>query len=110
MRLCKGIYVEPLRIAYHDFDQIRASFFRALSAFEGGSYVGIATHDEWLIHEGARLVARHGRARDEYEFQMLLGVREARADELVEEGHRLRTHVPYGEHWYAYCSAGCRRT
>ena len=84
MRLCKGIYVEPLRIAYHDFDQIRASFFRALSAlFEGGSYVGIATHDEWLIHEGARLVARHGRARDEYEFQMLLGVREARADELV---------------------------
>jgi proline dehydrogenase len=103
VRLCKGIYVEPLRIAYHDFDQIRASFFRALSALlQGGSYVGIATHDEWLIHEGARLVARNDRAREEYEFQMLLGVRESRADELVEEGHRLRTYVPYGEHWYAY--------
>jgi proline dehydrogenase len=103
VRLCKGIYVEPLRIAYHDFDQIRASFFRALSALlQGGSYVGIATHDEWLIHEGARLVARNGRAREEYEFQMLLGVRESRADELVEEGHRLRIYVPYGEHWYAY--------
>jgi proline dehydrogenase len=103
VRLCKGIYVEPFQIAYHDFDQIRAGFFRALSALlAGGSYVGIATHDEWLIHEGARLVERYGRARDEYEFQMLLGVREARADELVQEGHRLRIYVPYGEQWYAY--------
>jgi proline dehydrogenase len=103
VRLCKGIYVEPLKVAYHDFDQIRASFFRALSAlFAGGSYVGIATHDEWLIDEGARLVNRYGRARDEYEFQMLLGVREGRADQLLAEGHRLRIYVPYGEQWYAY--------
>jgi proline dehydrogenase len=103
VRLCKGIYVEPLKIAYHDFDQIRASFFRALSALlANGSYVGIATHDEWLIHEGTRLVKRYDRARDEYEFQMLLGVREARADQLVEEDHRLRIYVPYGEQWYAY--------
>jgi proline dehydrogenase len=103
VRLCKGIYVEPLQIAYHDFDQVRANFFRALGALlAGGSYVGIATHDEWLIHEGARLVRRYERARDEYEFQMLLGVREARADQLVEEGHRLRIYVPYGDEWYAY--------
>jgi proline dehydrogenase len=47
-------------------------------------------------------VGEHGRARDEHEFQMLLGVREARADELVEEGHRVRIYVPYGEQWYAY--------
>jgi proline dehydrogenase len=103
VRLCKGIYVEPLQIAYHDFDQVRANFFRALGALlAGGSYVGIATHDEWLIHEGTRLVRRYERARDEYEFQMLLGVREARADQLVEEGHRLRIYVPYGDEWYAY--------
>ena len=103
VRLCKGIYVEPLQIAYQDFDQVRANFFRALGALlAGGSYVGIATHDEWLIHEGTRLVRRYERAQDEYEFQMLLGVREARADELVEEGHRLRIYVPYGDEWYAY--------
>jgi proline dehydrogenase len=47
-------------------------------------------------------VGEHGRPRDEYEFQMLLGVREARADELVEDGHRVRIYVPYGEQWYAY--------
>jgi proline dehydrogenase len=103
VRLCKGIYVEPFQIAYHDFDQVRANFFRALGALlAGGSYVGIATHDEWLIHEGTRLLRRYSRAQDEYEFQMLLGVREARADQLVEEGHRLRIYVPYGDEWYAY--------
>jgi proline dehydrogenase len=103
VRLCKGIYVEPLKIAYQDFDQVRANFFRALGALlEGGSYVGIATHDEWLIHEATRLVARYRRAREQYEFQMLLGVRERRGDELVRDGHRLRIYVPYGEQWYAY--------
>jgi proline dehydrogenase len=103
VRLCKGIYVEPLKLAYHDFDQVRANFVRALEALlAGGSYVGIATHDEWLLQEGARLVQTHGRSADEYEFQMLLGVREQRADALVEEGHRLRIYVPYGEQWYAY--------
>ncbi len=103
VRLCKGIYVEPLKIAYQDFDQVRGNFVRALEALlEGGSYVGIATHDEWLLQEGARLVQKHERSPDEYEFQMLLGVREQRADELVDEGHRLRIYVPYGEQWYAY--------
>jgi proline dehydrogenase len=103
VRLCKGIYVEPMKIAYHDFDQIQANFARALEALlAGGSYVGIATHDEWLLTEGIRLVEKHGRARDEYEFQMLLGVREARGDQLVQDGHRLRIYVPFGEEWYAY--------
>ena len=37
-----------------------------------------------------------------YEFQMLLGVREARASELVAEGHRLRVYVPFGQRWYEY--------
>jgi proline dehydrogenase len=103
VRLCKGIYIEPLKIAYQDFDQVRANFVRALEVLlDGGSYVGIATHDEWLLSEGARLVEEHGRPSDEYEFQMLLGVREARADQLVDAGHRLRVYVPYGEQWYAY--------
>jgi proline dehydrogenase len=103
VRLCKGIYVEPLKIAYHDFDQVRANFVRALEALlAGGSYVGIATHDEWLLTEGARLVRKYERTRDEYEFQMLLGVREPRGNDLVGEGHRLRIYVPFGEQWYAY--------
>jgi proline dehydrogenase len=103
VRLCKGIYVEPEEIAFQGFDEVRESFVRALEALLAhGSYVGIATHDEWLIEEGGRLVREHGRSPAEYEFQMLLGVRPDRGTQLVEEGHRLRIYVPYGEQWYAY--------
>ena len=97
MRLCKGIYVEPAEIAYRDFDSVRASFVQALEELlELGCYVGIATHDEWLLEQGQRLVAARGLGREEYEFQMLLGVRPALGDQLVREGHRLRIYTPFG--------------
>ena len=103
VRLCKGIYVEPPDLAYQDYEAVRASFVRGLEALlEAGCYVGIATHDEWLLAEGRRLVTEHSLPRDQYEFQMLLGVRPELGDELVIEGHRLRIYVPFGRHWYAY--------
>jgi proline dehydrogenase len=103
VRLCKGIYVEPEEIQFRDFEAVRANFVRALEALlDAGCYVGIATHDEWLLEEGKRLVAERKLAREEYEFQMLLGVRERLGDALVAEGHRLRIYVPFGRHWYAY--------
>jgi proline dehydrogenase len=67
-----------------------------------GSYVGIATHDEELIRHGLDQVARRKLAEDAYEFQVLLGVREQRRDQLVRAGHRMRVYVPFGSHWYAY--------
>jgi proline dehydrogenase len=101
VRLCKGIYVEPPEVAFTDFDAVRENFVTALDELlASGAYVGIATHDEWLIERGLERVA--GLAREEYEFQMLLGVREGRADELVAAGHRLRVYVPFGREWYGY--------
>ncbi len=103
VRLCKGIYVEPAEIAYRDFDSIRASFVQALEELlEAGCYVGIATHDEWLVEQGQRLTSTRGLGREQFEFQMLLGVRPGMADELVRGGHRLRIYTPFGRHWYAY--------
>jgi proline dehydrogenase len=103
VRLCKGIYVEPPLIAYRDFDEVRANFVLALrELLRAGSYVGIATHDKWLISESLRLIADHGLTRDQYEFQMLLGVTEHAADRLVRDGHRLRVYVPFCDHWYSY--------
>jgi proline dehydrogenase len=97
VRICKGIYLEPWAVAYTDFDEIRENFVRCLEALlETASHVGIATHDEYLI-EQAKL-----RARERYEFQMLLGVREQLGDELVRDGERLRIYVPYGRQWYEY--------
>jgi proline dehydrogenase len=101
VRLCKGIYVEPPEIAFRDFDAVRASFVKALEELlSAGAYVGVATHDEWLIGQALERVS--GLAPAEYEFQMLLGVRERRADELVAAGHRLRVYVPFGHEWYGY--------
>jgi proline dehydrogenase len=95
VRLCKGIYVEPPSLAFTDDGEVRANFVRTLDALlEAGSYVAVATHDEYLIHEALR--------REIGEFQMLLGVREQRGSELVAAGHRLRVYVPFGEQWYAY--------
>jgi proline dehydrogenase len=103
VRLCKGIYLEPAAIAFTDDEAVRANFLRCLDAlFDAGCYVGVATHDEWLIEESLARVSQRGLAPLGYELQMLLGVREARRDELVADGHRLRVYVPFGEHWYAY--------
>jgi proline dehydrogenase len=103
VRLCKGIYLEAPEVAYQDYEAVRASYVRSLEALlDAGCYVGIATHDEWLLGEGQRIVAERGLARNDYEFQMLLGVRPARGDELVREGHKLRIYVPFGRHWYEY--------
>ena len=103
VRLCKGIYLEPERIAFADDDEVRESFLACLEALlEQGSYVAVATHDEHLIRESVARIRARGLGPHEYELQMLLGVRAERGDELVREGHRLRVYVPYGTHWYEY--------
>ncbi len=103
VRLCKGIYVEPPAIAYRDFDEVRANYVRCLEALvDQGTHVGIATHDEYLIGQALRLIRAAALPPERYEFQMLLGVRPERADQLVADGHRLRIYVPYGTHWYEY--------
>ena len=103
VRLCKGIYVESPEIAYEDYEAVRASFVRCLEdLLDAGCYVGIATHDEWLLDVARRLVSKRGLSADQYEFQMLLGVRSELGNQLVREGHRLRIYVPFGRHWYAY--------
>ena len=103
VRLVKGIYVEPPLIAYQEFEEVQQNFVRCLhELLQAGSYTAIATHDEHLLTEGKRLVAERGLTPEQYEFQMLLGVRELAANRLVRDGHRLRIYVPFGEHWYRY--------
>ena len=102
-RLCKGIYREPREIAWHDPEAIRGNFVSLLRRMlESGSYVGIATHDERLVWEAEELIRRMGLGRDDYEFQMLLGVDAQMRRILVDRGHRVRIYVPFGEAWRAY--------
>jgi proline dehydrogenase len=104
VRVCKGIYVEPAGIAFKEREAIRQNFLALLEIlFAGGGYVGIATHDEWVVREARQLIGRLGLPRDGYEFQMLLGVRPDLGERLRADGERLRIYVPFGEKWRAYC-------
>lgn len=103
LRLCKGIYNEPRELAYKDKAVVNANFSLLLDVLlDGGCYVGIATHDEKMVWEGLRAVYEYGLERDQYEFQMLLGVDAKLRDIIVAAGHKLRIYVPFGTAWYAY--------
>jgi proline dehydrogenase len=103
VRVCKGIYVEPPELAFQEFETVRIGFVDAIEALlDAGAYVAVATHDEWVVAEALTLIEERGLAPDQYEFQMLLGVRPELGDELVREGHRLRIYVPFGRQWYEY--------
>ena len=102
-RLCKGIYVESPNIAYKDKQAIRDSYMKCLRAmFKEGNYVGIATHDEYLINEAYKLIKEMNIPKEKFEFQMLLGVREDLRDKINSDGYKIRIYVPFGEQWYKY--------
>ena len=103
LRLCKGIYLEPEEIAFQSYEEINQSYKQLLrEILVSRSYVGIATHDTPLVEEAYTLIKELKLRRDEYEFQMLLGVRPELRDRIVRDGHRMRIYVPYGRDWYGY--------
>lgn len=103
VRLCKGIYIEPRRVAWKGYDTVRENFLAALEKMlRQGVYPAIATHDEFLLAGAVRLLDRFGLGREDYEFQMLLGVESELRRILIERGHRMRVYVPYGVDWYPY--------
>jgi proline dehydrogenase len=103
IRLCKGIYIEPEEIAFKGRDEIRDNFMQCLElALTSKVYVGIATHDAVLIEGAEEMINSMGLAKDEYEFQMLLGVTEPMRRRIISKGFRLRVYVPFGADWYGY--------
>jgi proline dehydrogenase len=103
LRLCKGIYREPREAAYKNRSIIIRNYALLLKELlEAGCYVGIATHCEETVWHALRIIHELKLSPDKYEFQMLLGVEEDLRRILIEQGHRLRVYVPFGEEWYAY--------
>lgn len=103
VRICKGIYVEPRRIAYKDRLTVIENFAALVAKhLTAGCYAAIATHDEACVQRALATIDRLGKSPADYEFQMLLGVDPLLRRILIEAGHRLRVYVPYGRDWYAY--------
>ncbi len=103
VRVCKGIYLEPFSLAFTDPEIISRNYVRLAEELLGaGCTVAMATHDERLVWEGARVVERLGIPRERYEFQMLLGVLAPLRSVIRDAGHPIRVAVPYGPNWYPY--------
>ncbi|MBU0691568.1 proline dehydrogenase family protein [bacterium] len=102
-RLCKGIYVEPEKIAFKGREEVRQNFLKVLRIMlETKTYVGIATHDEYLVDESEKLIKELNVPPTAYEFQMLLGVRPDLRNQIKARGHKMRIYVPFGKSWYGY--------
>jgi proline dehydrogenase len=109
VRLCKGIYREPRTVAWKGYGTVRENFVYCLEKLlEADAYVGIATHDSYLVWAGMRTIDRLGIDPERYEFQMLLGVDPELRKIIIDEGHRLRIYVPYGRDWYPYSTRRLR--
>lgn len=102
-RLCKGIYVEPEKIAFKKYEEINKHFLEDLDLmFEMGMYPGIATHDIPLVEGAYKLIEKYKVPHEKYEFQMLYGVTPQLRQSIIDNGHRMRIYVPFGKDWFAY--------
>ena len=103
IRLCKGAYKEPEQVAYPRKEDVDANYVKlARLLLPSGFYHGIATHDPRMIGATIRIAAENKVAKDDFEFQMLYGVRTDLQRQLVRDGYRLRIYIPYGRDWFPY--------
>jgi proline dehydrogenase len=102
-RLCKGIYIEPEKIAWKKYDEVREHFLKDLGfMLKNKMYVGIATHDQFLVENSYKLIEKYQVPNTRYEFQMLYGVTPDLRQSIIDSGHRMRVYVPFGKQWFNY--------
>jgi len=103
IRLCKGAYKEPPDVAFPKKEDVDANYVKLVRVLlPSGFYHGIATHDPRMIAATIRCAADMKVAKDDFEFQMLYGVRTDLQRRLVRDGYRLRIYIPYGQDWFPY--------
>jgi len=102
-RLCKGIYVEPKQIAFKEYQEVRDHYLDDLRyMIDNNMYVGIATHDKFLVDQAMNLIKEKKLDKTKYEFQMLYGVTPELRASIVKQGHKMRVYVPFGKDWFGY--------
>ena len=103
IRLCKGAYNEPSSVAFQGAREVSDSYLRCLQVLMNGrGYPMVASHDPEMIEAADRMASAAGRSSEEFEFQMLYGIRDPEQRRLVDAGRNLRVYVPYGSQWYGY--------
>jgi proline dehydrogenase len=109
IRLVKGGYWESAEATYRDRGEVDQAFLRDLEfLLRQGNRPAIATHDPAAVARAVQVLDAEGKPKDAMEIQMLYGVRQDLAEDLVRRGYTVRCYVPYGAHWYEYV-LGCIR-
>ena len=105
VRLCKGAYKESADIAWHDMQAIRKNYLElAEMLLRHFSDAAFATHDDLLIARVQEQAQRHGVSTENFEFQMLYGMRRRTWPRLRAQGCNLRIYIPFGRNWFPYFS------
>jgi proline dehydrogenase len=103
IRLCKGAYDENASVAYRAADDVTDSYLRCLQVLMAGSgYPMVASHDPQIIAAVPAMARENGRGVDDFEYQMLYGIRDAEQRRLADAGNHVRVYVPFGTQWYGY--------
>jgi proline dehydrogenase len=103
IRLCKGAYDEPASVAFRDRDDVTDSYLSCLRVLMAGTgYPMVASHDPEIIAAVPAMVRESGRGVDDFEYQMLYGIRDVEQRRLADEGNHVRVYVPFGTQWYGY--------
>jgi proline dehydrogenase len=103
IRLCKGAYDEPATVAHRDPGAVTDSYLRCLRVLMAGSgYPMVASHDPAIIDMVPALAREAGWDANDFEYQMLYGIREVEQRRLAESGNQVRVYVPFGTQWYGY--------
>jgi proline dehydrogenase len=103
IRLCKGAYDEPASVAYRDGGEVTDSYLRCLRVLMAGEgYPMVASHDPAIIDAVPALAREFGRGVEDFEYQMLFGIRDQEQRRLVVDGNNVRVYVPFGTQWYGY--------
>ncbi|OLZ10923.1 proline dehydrogenase family protein [Sulfobacillus thermosulfidooxidans] len=103
LRIVKGAYMEPVSVAFPSKPDVDDNYVRLVEySLSHGNYTAVATHDEVIIGHVLRYVKDHHIAADQFEFQMLYGVKYSVLRDLAREGYQTRVYVPWGRDWYAY--------
>ncbi len=104
IRLVKGAYKEPASVAAHRPSEIRERFMdMMIYLFANSKGFAIGTHDKKIIDVAMRVVMD---VHIDFEFQLLMGMRDDLKSALARAGRRVIEYVPYGSDWYGY---GMRR-
>ena len=103
VRLVKGAYQEPKRIAFQRKAEVNASFVEIMELLLArGDRPAIATHDPVMIEATRSFARSRGIPPERYEFQMLYGIRRDLQARLRDGGYRVRVYVPFGREWFPY--------